>query len=176
MSTYSDRRARRRYYQRARRLAPSAFDTHNQYIAKAHEAYQGFHEKLLGNLEADDAAASTDATSSGSEAEAAETAEKYMIADVLSEEMEEDKEGASAETSESSGPAQISSKTADCLDPEASSAEIHRDLLKRLMQLVVQMETEARDLLLESMDHDIARTLLLADRNGESASLFGVAL
>jgi potassium channel subfamily K len=40
------------------------------------------------------------------------------------------------------------------------------DLLKQLMDLTVQLEAEARQMMLDSMEKGIARTLLLADRNG----------
>ena len=43
------------------------------------------------------------------------------------------------------------------------------DLLKQLMNRLVQLEAEARQMLLDSMDVGVARTLLLADRNGEFA-------
>lgn len=42
------------------------------------------------------------------------------------------------------------------------------DLIKQLLNRTVQLEAEARQMLLESMPHEIARTLLLADRNGPS--------
>jgi potassium channel subfamily K len=42
--------------------------------------------------------------------------------------------------------------------------ELH---LRRLMELTVRLEAEARHMLLDSMEKGVARTLLLADRNGE---------
>ena len=49
--------------------------------------------------------------------------------------------------------------------------KLELDLLKQLMNRTIQLEAEARQMLLDSMDGGVARTLLLADRNGESASL-----
>lgn len=43
------------------------------------------------------------------------------------------------------------------------------DLFKQLMDLTVQLEAEARQMMLDSMEKGIARTLLLADRNGMSS-------
>ncbi|ORY28329.1 hypothetical protein BCR39DRAFT_535524 [Naematelia encephala] len=48
-------------------------------------------------------------------------------------------------------------------DTEEHKVEI--DLLKQLMDRTVRLEAEARQMLLDSMDKGIARTLLLADRN-----------
>ncbi|WWC69262.1 uncharacterized protein I206_103200 [Kwoniella pini CBS 10737] len=52
---------------------------------------------------------------------------------------------------------------ADKLENEERKLEI--DLLKQLMRKTIQLEAEARQMLLDSMDKSVARTLLLADRN-----------
>jgi potassium channel subfamily K len=44
-------------------------------------------------------------------------------------------------------------------------------LLRQLLELMVRLEAEARQMLLDSMEKGVARTLLLADRNGESQIL-----
>lgn len=46
--------------------------------------------------------------------------------------------------------------------------DIQRQLLEQLMDRVICLEAEARQMLLDSMENGIARTLLLADRNGAS--------
>ncbi|WWC60913.1 uncharacterized protein I303_103489 [Kwoniella dejecticola CBS 10117] len=51
----------------------------------------------------------------------------------------------------------------DELEDEQRKLEI--DLLKQLMRKTIQLEAEARQMLLDSMDKSVARTLLLADRN-----------
>ncbi|WRT67322.1 uncharacterized protein IL334_004292 [Kwoniella shivajii] len=51
----------------------------------------------------------------------------------------------------------------DTDEPEERNLEI--DLLKQLMRKTIQLEAEARQMLLDSMDKSVARTLLLADRN-----------
>ncbi|CAD6573140.1 MAG: hypothetical protein TREMPRED_000733 [Tremellales sp. Tagirdzhanova-0007] len=43
--------------------------------------------------------------------------------------------------------------------------KLELDLLKQLMNRTIQLEAEARQMLLDSMDGGVARTLLLADRN-----------
>lgn len=48
--------------------------------------------------------------------------------------------------------------------------ELELELTSELMHLVIQLEAEARQIMLDSMNKSIARTLLLADRNGESFS------
>lgn len=48
------------------------------------------------------------------------------------------------------------------------SRDLEQDLVKQLMDLVIKLEAESRDLLLASMNQGVARTLLLADRNGAS--------
>ncbi|RSH94166.1 hypothetical protein EHS25_003969 [Saitozyma podzolica] len=51
--------------------------------------------------------------------------------------------------------------------------ELEMYLLRQLMELMVRLEAEARQMLLDSMEKGVARTLLLADRNdlGESSDL-----
>jgi potassium channel subfamily K len=54
-------------------------------------------------------------------------------------------------------------------ESEKETKRHHRvqvDMMKQLMDLTVQLEAEARQMMLDSMDKGIARTLLLADRNG----------
>lgn len=46
-----------------------------------------------------------------------------------------------------------------------TSVETQADLVKRLMDSVTRLEDQARRLLLDHLDHGIARTLLVADRN-----------
>ncbi|GFZ48406.1 hypothetical protein JCM24511_06154 [Saitozyma sp. JCM 24511] len=53
---------------------------------------------------------------------------------------------------------------------EEDVRELALHLVRRLMELTVRLEAEARQMLLESMDNDIAKTLLIADRNGECGS------
>lgn len=53
-------------------------------------------------------------------------------------------------------------------EEDDAAHQVELDLLKQLMNRMIQLEAEARQMLLDSMDKGIARTLLLADRNGES--------
>ncbi|WVF71970.1 hypothetical protein IAT40_006780 [Kwoniella sp. CBS 6097] len=48
---------------------------------------------------------------------------------------------------------------------ESSERQLELDLLRQLLKRMIQLEAEARQMLLDSMDHGVARTLLLADRN-----------
>ncbi|RSH80075.1 hypothetical protein EHS25_007344 [Saitozyma podzolica] len=48
-------------------------------------------------------------------------------------------------------------------DEDVRELELH--LLRRFVELTVRLEAEARQMLLDSMDKGVARTLLLADRN-----------
>ncbi|WVQ98939.1 hypothetical protein IAU59_006071 [Kwoniella sp. CBS 9459] len=48
---------------------------------------------------------------------------------------------------------------------ESSERQLELDLLRQLLKRTIQLEAEARQMLLDSMDHGVARTLLLADRN-----------
>jgi potassium channel subfamily K len=50
-------------------------------------------------------------------------------------------------------------------DQDVRELEIY--LLRQLLELMVRLEAEARQMLLDSMEKGVARTLLLADRNGE---------
>jgi potassium channel subfamily K len=45
--------------------------------------------------------------------------------------------------------------------------ELESHLLRKLVDLMVRLETEARQMLLDSMGNGLVRTLFLADRNGE---------
>jgi len=158
LSTYSERRARRHYYRRARHIAPAAFDTHIEFIARAHKVYKGVRAKLVDGPDPHDLA-----SLAGPTLDSEPISERREDGNVYSEQMEEDK----TKDTVVAGSITISSEETDSVRMDGNSETIQSDLLKRLMKLVVQMETEARDLLLDSMDHDIARTLLLADRNGQ---------
>lgn len=52
-------------------------------------------------------------------------------------------------------------------EEDAEANQLQVDILKQLLDRMIQLEAEARQLLLDSMGEGIARTLLLADRNGE---------
>ena len=56
------------------------------------------------------------------------------------------------------------------IDDEEKAQQLESKLVQRVMQLTIQLEAESRQMLLDSMDKGVARTLLLADRNGESQS------
>jgi potassium channel subfamily K len=68
-------------------------------------------------------------------------------------------------------------ETQECDDQESGEAkenakeeavrELESHLLRKLVELMVRLETEARQMLLDSMEKGLVRTLLLADRNGE---------
>ncbi|ORX33742.1 hypothetical protein BD324DRAFT_653796 [Kockovaella imperatae] len=51
------------------------------------------------------------------------------------------------------------------LKDEAKAQELETEMLKKLMKLVIQLEAEARQMLLDSMEKGVARMLLRADRN-----------
>ena len=57
----------------------------------------------------------------------------------------------------------------EMINDEQQAQELESELVKTVMQLIIQLEAEARQMLLDSMDKGVARTLLLADRNGELA-------
>jgi potassium channel subfamily K len=50
---------------------------------------------------------------------------------------------------------------------EEGVRELESRLLRKLVELMVRLETKARQMLLDSMESGLVRTLLLADRNGE---------
>jgi potassium channel subfamily K len=162
LSTYSERRARRHYYHRARHLAPSAFDTHIEYIAKAHQVYKDVRASLVGGPDPHNVTSLVKPTS---DAERLTGTDKNT--NVYSEKLQEDKAAGTVVASSIT-----MSSDADSIHPDENLEDTQRELMRRMMRLVVQMETEARDLLLESMEHGIARTLLLADRNGQFGLFF----
>jgi len=53
---------------------------------------------------------------------------------------------------------------------DEADQQLEVDLLKQLMDRMVQLEAEARQMLLDAMEEGVARTLLLADRNGAGLS------
>ncbi|WVR05393.1 hypothetical protein IAU60_002407 [Kwoniella sp. DSM 27419] len=55
--------------------------------------------------------------------------------------------------------------SADVFDDEVTQHQMQIDLLKQLMRRTIQLEAVARQILLDEMEHGVARTLLLADRN-----------
>lgn len=66
----------------------------------------------------------------------------------------------------------VSVKSKSHTDTAATAATSDPLLVQQLMERVIRLEAEARQLLLDSMDHGVARTLLLADRNGASSVEF----
>lgn len=50
-----------------------------------------------------------------------------------------------------------------------SDAEKQQIIVRQLLDRVVKLEMQARRLLLENLDQGVARTLLVADRNGAFA-------
>lgn len=70
----------------------------------------------------------------------------------------------STDAADSAGSAVAESKREDdqCSAPDAGD---QADLARRLMQTVTEFEAQARQLLLDNLDHSLARTLLVADRN-----------
>jgi hypothetical protein len=50
---------------------------------------------------------------------------------------------------------------------EEDVRELELHLLRRLIELTIRLEAESRQMLLDSMEKGVPRTLLLADRNGE---------
>jgi hypothetical protein len=51
---------------------------------------------------------------------------------------------------------------------DAAQLAKQRVLVKQLLDRVIKLETQSRQLLLDNLEHGVARTLLVADRNGES--------
>ncbi|OCF71649.1 hypothetical protein I204_07709 [Kwoniella mangroviensis CBS 8886] len=59
----------------------------------------------------------------------------------------------------------ISKSSPNSEQDETGERQLEIDLLKQLLRKIIQLEAEARQMLLDSMDKGVARTLLLADRN-----------
>ncbi|WWD16124.1 hypothetical protein CI109_100549 [Kwoniella shandongensis] len=53
----------------------------------------------------------------------------------------------------------------DTGEMEKNERQLEVDMLKQLLQRTIRLEAEARQMLLDSMEQGVARTLLLADRN-----------
>ena len=52
-------------------------------------------------------------------------------------------------------------------DEDMEADQLSKGIIKKLMTLTIMLEAEARQMLLDCMDKGVARTLLLADRNGK---------
>lgn len=142
--------------------APEAFKPHSVYISSAHDDYQELRDKLL-NASADqlhiENAGETGTEETEEEAkqerDERQISQRYDAAEALAErDMGDD----------SNGDQPPGSRTFE-------RRELELGLIRQLMDLTVRLEAEARELLLECMEHSIARTLLLADRNGRSGPL-----
>jgi len=48
-----------------------------------------------------------------------------------------------------------------------------RLLVQQLLDRVIKLEMQARGMLLDNLEHGVARTLLVADRNGASSPFLG---
>lgn len=129
---------------------------------RAHESYRDMRDRLLNEnsdvmpTESNGDEAVSDEQSKQQVKEELNTAEKRVLRQY---------NAAEALASRKLGDGDQSSGT----EVEKDRRELELDLIKQLMDLTVKLEAEARELLLECMDHGIPRTLLLADRNGESS-------
>lgn len=70
-------------------------------------------------------------------------------------------------TEQSSHPAVVESESGDRFIISKEERQLEVDLLKQLLAKTVSFEVEARQMLLDSMQKGVERTILLADRNGE---------
>jgi potassium channel subfamily K len=56
-------------------------------------------------------------------------------------------------------------------DHEVSNYDRQAILVQQLLSRMIKLEAQAREMLLEHLDRGLARTLLVADRNGKHFSL-----
>lgn len=70
-------------------------------------------------------------------------------------------------TEQSPHPAVVESESGDRFIISKEERKLEVDLLKQLLAKTVSFEVEARQMLLDSMQKGVERTILLADRNGE---------
>jgi len=153
LSTYSERRAKRDRYRRARRAAPDVFQTHTDYIVKAHETYKDMRDRLLGHVD-------DDTKRSSGDSKAQDTTEDVQ------EELNDAEQRVVREYNAVESIVKRRGRSDGVPGDEHDERALELDLVKQLMDLTVRLEAEAREMLLDSMEHGIARTLLLADRNG----------
>ena len=85
-------------------------------------------------------------------------------------------EGRRTAVTSEAGEKEVDSNEAKELITEYINDErLNSDLIKVLLQLVVRLEAGARRLVLDNMEDSVARTVLLADRNGRSFRYMGQA-
>lgn len=70
-------------------------------------------------------------------------------------------------TEQSTHPAVAESESGSHFIISKEERQLEVDLLKKLLAKTVSFEVEARQMLLDSMEKSVERTILLADRNGE---------
>lgn len=129
---------------------------------RANESYGEMRDRLLGQAENPDATAGESGAEKKEVQEELNTAEKRVMrewsaAEKFAKDRTESHDG-------SNGDEPTNGKTVHGQNDAARELEL--DLIKQLMDLVIKLEAESRDLLLTNMEHGIPRTLLLADRNG----------
>jgi potassium channel subfamily K len=154
-------------------------------VIKANESYGEMRQRLMRKMENEKQADSTNAdlgTDTEGIQEELHEAEKRMLSEYNEAERiaklrdaEAQRHKQQRQPSDSSGDTHMGSEgSAETSQAEKAAHNLEGDLLKQLLELVIKLEAESRDLLLESMDHSIARTLLLADRNGKSGHVCSV--
>ena len=150
MSTYSERGAAKNQFLLDRHNTPDAFKPHSDFVQKAHDSYHEIRQKLLGSPKSTAGARALPNLDNEKEHEQTEVDEKtvQMASDVANR--------VETDNGELKGHGEV-------LDMEI-------DLLKRLMDLTIRLEAEARELLLNTMENGLARTLLMADRNSRFRS------
>jgi hypothetical protein len=154
LSTYSERRAKRDRYRRARRLAPDVFQTHTEYVVKAHEAYKEMRDRLLGHPD--------DETE-----KAISRSEQTDDPDIVAKELNDAEDRVVRENNAVESIVERRGRSDGNAGDERDERSLELQLVKQLMDLTVRLEAEAREMMLDTMEHGIARTLLLADRNGK---------
>lgn len=140
---------------------------------KAHETYKEMRDRLLGSPDDEDEKVvdNGDGEKVGDiedgENAAAET-EPQDTADNVAKELNDAEKRVVRESAAVESIVKRRGRSDGAEGDEKDERALEMKLVRQLLDLTVRLEAEAREMLLDTMEHGISRTLLLADRNGVS--------
>nr|ODN94990.1 hypothetical protein L204_04335 [Cryptococcus depauperatus CBS 7855] len=189
LSTFSQRDVIRQTFIMEQQRSPKAFAPHSDYVAHYHKSYSDLKnrvsDKVSDNINGGAGNAkesqSVDIDDTKRIAEDVMGDDSTLKQDPQQNDKEEPRQVGASDAGETLARSLISDNDAINQDSVGEDVQqrkpseqfiiskrerqLEQDLLKQLLEKVVQFEVEARQMLLNSMEKSVERTLLLADRN-----------
>ncbi|KAK4687044.1 hypothetical protein P7C73_g3079, partial [Tremellales sp. Uapishka_1] len=169
LSTYSERGSTRETFRKQQRDTPEAFSPHSDFVLGFNKAYKHIREKMMGEDEGEedtDQDSETIALSPKQSRKSEPEPAHEPSPSKTQQNVEQDKQIHSTVSNMGRTETVDEIHQGDPMDVQ----RVELDLLRQLMNRMIQLEAEARQMLLDSLDKGVARTVLLADRNGVFSS------